>query len=1705
MTGRIARRLRGVVILLALVLAAGPAGASVRRLTHDARSDDLPHVNGAGQAVWVSGSAGDTALDFWDGAAVRQLATQVDTTADPQIAENGQVVWQGYDSGYQLLFVWDGSQTRQLFRNRYAGFHWRANAAGQVVWQATDGKALQVYLWDGGSVRQLSRASGDNINPQINRAGQVVWENSGHVYLWDGAKVRELTVPGRQAFYTRYPQINDRPGGAPGWVVWVGQDELTRIHGFSLWDGATVRRISDTPDGILENLSISDAGTVAFQFRTSPTPHTELYVWDGVTHRLAEDHSRYQMNRAGQIAWEQQGSAPSGYPGRGEIFLWDGATTRSLGKTGIDYPEFRINDAGQVAWIGRRNVGTAVYRWDGRSVEVISRTPEEEDPGVREQRKLQLGDGGHAVWVGDVWYESAEIFLYTPPASGSLELELPIVTGGESTIGRVTLPEAAPPGGAVVQVTSGNPAVAMVPSSVTIPAGERAATFPVTSFPVLPSTTVTLSAAYGGQTWTAVLEVRQVGIGLLGGVTQLTTAHSRNAWPRLNDAGQVAWLSTTPAFASQILLWTDGPIPAIRSIETDHIGPPSSINTRGELLWEWPGGNVTERTLYHWDGRSAVPFAPIGVGAGNEQLSDLPGNAPGQIAWESWQQQGPTLQYHSTLWLWDGAVRRPLAQDAGPTSLNNTGDLIWETWDGAAATIYLWDGVTVRALNRYSWFDSSLQLNDRRQVLRLQNGGALFLGDGESEHRLADHALRATMNNRGWVLWETDGKIYLWNGATTRQINSELGFPGGSARLNDAGEVAWIGAMGRFAQLFLWHDGTIQPITQDELNKQEPQLNNAGQVVWTGGDYQAPQVYLYTPPLDLAVRPAPLIGKHPATGVITLAAPAPAGGAVVQLASQSAAVTVPASVTVPAGLTTATFPITTSAVTAPARVVITAAGAEGYRPRIFSLLPEGLLVQPNHLLGGRSATGTVVLPQPAPAGGTIVALETDDLAAQVPATVTVPAGESVATFPISTAAVGRTTAVHIAASANGVRWPATLTLLAPPVFTVAVDPSPVSGGLAATGTATLTSPAPQGGATITLASDHPEVATVPATVTVPAGATQVSFPVRTAPVERETSVQISASSGGPARTATLKVIPVRLVSISASPDQVAGPGYPPPQSTVTLSGPAPEGGANIQLSSDQPDLVSFWGGGYYVPAGLTSSSLPITVRGVASPTDVVITARYAGATASTTLHLLPPSVVRVQLMPDEVVGGGTVEGSVSLNGDAPRGGAVVRLSSDHPEIVSVPAQLTINSAPPLAFFTVTTQRPAKNTLVRITAAAGGQSQSAALTVYGVFLSKVTITPSVVLGGSPATGKVTLSGPAPGGGALVRLFNDHGGGASAPDSVLVPAGKTEATFPIQTQPVPFSTNFSVEADYGGAGYRAGLQIVPLAVAAMSLQPTDVTGGETVTATITLNFPAGPGGAAVALVNDRPQTAHLPAAVTVPPGAAQVSFPVPTVPVAVDTQVRLSATLGGETQRTVMDVRAPRLAALTLEPAALPGGGFTVGRITLTGITAIAGAEVALASSDPIVTSLPDHASVPPGEKEVVFAVTTSSVPAARDVAIRATLAGTTRAASLTLLPSPAPPATFSVSVIPSQVKGGEPSRGAIALAGPAPAGGLVLKLSTDHASLVTVPAQVVAQAGASAVTFPIETRPVTAPASISISAKSGGEIETAILKLVVPNS
>jgi hypothetical protein len=294
------------------------------------------------------------------------------------------------------------------------------------------------------------------------------------------------------------------------------------------------------------------------------------------------------------------------------------------------------------------------------------------------------------------------------------------------------------------------------------------------------------------------------------------------------------------------------------------------------------------------------------------------------------------------------------------------------------------------------------------------------------------------------------------------------------------------------------------------------------------------------------------------------------------------------------------------------------------------------------------------------------------------------------TFAIATKAVTAVRAVTITATYNGVAKTATLTVNPPAagLVGVTVNPAAVTGAAGSTGTVTLGAAAPAGGAVVTLASNTPIAATVPATVTVPANATTVTFAITTKAVTAVRAVTITATYNGVAKTATLTVNP-------AGPAALAGVAMNPATmifgsvstGTVTLTAPAPAGGAVIALSS------SAWGLFYLpasvtVPAGAMSAQFQVTTA-IAKATTV-ITASYNGVDKTATLTSVYPTVAALTCTPNPVIGGNTTVCTVTMNGIMPSDTTVSVLSDQPFFLPDSSGYLTVPAGAVSAAFSLTT-------------------------------------------------------------------------------------------------------------------------------------------------------------------------------------------------------------------------------------------------------------------------------------------------------------------------------------------------------------------------------------------------------------------------------
>jgi trimeric autotransporter adhesin len=117
-----------------------------------------------------------------------------------------------------------------------------------------------------------------------------------------------------------------------------------------------------------------------------------------------------------------------------------------------------------------------------------------------------------------------------------------------------------------------------------------------------------------------------------------------------------------------------------------------------------------------------------------------------------------------------------------------------------------------------------------------------------------------------------------------------------------------------------------------------------------------------------------------------------------------------------------------------------------------------------------------------------------------------------------------------------------------------------------------------------------------------------------------------------------------------------------------------------------------------------------------------LTFTLGGAAGSQTLYIAVQSNIAPQievqsltLSASQTAGGGSVQGTVTLTGAAPAGGAIVALSSSSAS-ATVPATVTVPADSTSATFTISTTAVASNQSVTITAAYGGNSAQAVMSL-----------------------------------------------------------------------------------------------------------------------------------------------------------------------------------------------------------------------------------------------------------------------------------------------------------------------------------------------------------------------------------------------------
>lgn len=404
-------------------------------------------------------------------------------------------------------------------------------------------------------VEDLGVLAGGGSPTAINATGQVVgWSGSNPARAFvftDGVGMVELVGPGgRSNSIAR--DINDAGiivgeawgGGtsyhAVRWTGDVGEDlgalsTSSRALGINL-DGVVV---GDTPVDALDSKAFvfNDPGGMALLVPLNFASHASGInpvgqVTGGMTVGNAYHAYRFTpevgiedlgivpgflgsfggaINVSGQVA----GSLTSATGNTQRLFRFtDGIGMVELGGFGEENGVSGMNARGDFVGRGRPMTGIlrAFLYTDEDGLQDLERLVDWPSPGYRLLYANGINDAGQILGVAfnhnDGRWHIVRLTPKTPVGPlAALSVTPARVEAGGTCMGWVTITQPAPSGGAVVELTSGDPGVVNVPGSVAIAEGQRHASFAAATLSVGSVTTIQVTASYQGQLRAATVEV----------------------------------------------------------------------------------------------------------------------------------------------------------------------------------------------------------------------------------------------------------------------------------------------------------------------------------------------------------------------------------------------------------------------------------------------------------------------------------------------------------------------------------------------------------------------------------------------------------------------------------------------------------------------------------------------------------------------------------------------------------------------------------------------------------------------------------------------------------------------------------------------------------------------------------------------------------------------------------------------------------------------------------------------------------------------------------------------------------------------------------------------------------------------------------------------------------------------------------------------
>ncbi|WP_156385607.1 hypothetical protein [Ramlibacter sp. Leaf400] len=474
----------------------------------------------------------------------------------------------------------------------------------------------------------------------------------------------------------------------------------------------------------------------------------------------------------------------------------------------------------------------------------------------------------------------------------------------------------------LLQVTSSNPALASVPAVVTVSAGSGVGFFNITTAPVTAQAVVTISVSGGGVT-------RSVPLALYPALPALTslTVNPTSVAGGSSATGTVRLASAAPAGGVAINLWSN--LPQAASVPAS-VTVPSGATSASFTVTTFPSALTTVQLSAGLD--SMLQFAALTVG---------PSAPPA----------GPTL---SAVSLNPASVTGGTSSTASVTlsGAAPSGGAVVTLSDNSAATTVP-SSVTVPAGASSASFTVTTAPVTAATAATIS---AVFGG--------ATRTAALTVNPPTAPTPEAPSAPTLLSPANDARPAQPVTFDWSDVanatsyeiQIDDSSTMA---APFRASRVVNVSQATIDGLPAQRLWWRVRAQNSAG----VFGPFSSTRRFepraattaAVASLSSVSVNPASVVGPASATGTASLTAAAPSGGAFVALASGNPAVAgVPAGVTVPAGASSASFAVTTSAVTAATAATISAVLGGVTRTATLTVSPPSTSVTLTVSASGRS-------------------------------------------------------------------------------------------------------------------------------------------------------------------------------------------------------------------------------------------------------------------------------------------------------------------------------------------------------------------------------------------------------------------------------------------------------------------------------------------------------------------------------------------------------------------------------------------------------------------------------------------------------------------------------------------------------------------------------------------------------------------------------